>query len=148
MSTIDTIDNTDNQMTTNYDVSKIFIWGNRFVGAQYNNDGYAPVTIAEGTVMGRIKTTGKVIPLESDATDGSQYPVGILQRTITVDEGDTVIVDICIAGDVAQEKVILVKDGDTLETVIDNRQIRDRITGDTMGIKLVPGTEQTGFDNQ
>jgi len=148
MSTADQTLNTGNQATTNYDVSKIFIFGNQFQKESYNNDGYDPVDLAAGTVMGRVTATGKVVPLQSDASDGSQLPVGILNENHTVNEGDTVDVAVCIAGSVAEEKVILVKVGDTLNTVIDGRRIRDRIAGDTMGIKLVVTDELTGFDNQ
>ena len=148
MSEVDQTLNTGSQATTNYDVSKIFIYENRFQTESYTNDGYDPVTLAVGTVMGRVSSTGKIIPLQSNASDGSQFPVGILNREHVVNEGDTVDVSICIGGDVAAEKIVLVKSGDTLDTVISGRRIRDRIAGDTLGIKLVTVDEMTGFDNQ
>ena len=147
MSEINQPVNTANQLTTDYDVSKIFIYENRFETGSFNNDTYDPVTLQAGTVMGRNKTTGKILPLQSNATDGSKYPVGILNKTTTVNEGDTVDLAFCVAGDVAEEKVILVKDGDTLETIVDNRRLRDRIAADTVGIKLVASTELTVADN-
>ena len=140
--------NTGQQMTTNYDVSKTFIWGSRTQTESYNNGSYDPVTLAEGTVMGRVSATGKVVPLQSDASDGSQYPVGILINPHTVDEGDDASVAICVGGDVVEDKVVLVKVGDTLDTVISGRRIRDRLNADTLGIKLIPSTEMTGYDNQ
>lgn len=139
--------NTGNQAIINYDVSKIFIWDNRYEKANYTNSTYDPISLVPGTLMGRISATQEIVPLESGASDGSQYPVGILQSEITVDEGDTVSLTICVAGDVVESKVIL-EGSDTMNTVISGRSIRDRIGGDTVGIKLVPSTELTADDNQ
>ena len=83
----------------------------------------------------------------SGAGDGSQIPVGVLTQTITVEAGETASIYVCTGGEVAEEKVIL-DTGDTLETVIDGRQLRDRIASDTVGIVLVAGTEMTQVDNQ
>lgn len=40
--------------------------------------------VLEGTVMGRITASGKITPLDKDAVDGSQVPVGVF-ATDTVD---------------------------------------------------------------
>lgn len=144
----ETVINTSNQQTTNYDTSKIFIWNNRFQTENYNNSGYDAVDLVAGTVMGRVAATGKIVPLDSGASDGSQYPVGILNQDWTVDGGDDQNVSICIAGDVAVEKIVFATEGDDLETIVDGKQLKDRIQGDTMGIKLVPGTDLTGTDNE
>jgi hypothetical protein len=127
--------------------AKIFIWDNKYITGSYNNSGYTPVTLTAGTLMGRVAATQKVIPLVSSATDGSQFPVGILAESVTVDDGDTVNVSICNAGSVVEGSVIL-DSGDTMDTVIDDKSIRDRIASDTIGIKLVGGTENTANDNQ
>ena len=147
MSTNNQVLNTGQQATTNYDLSKIFIWDNRYSKANYTNSGYDSVDLAAGTLMGRISATQEIIPLASGASDGSQYPVGILAQDATVEAGDTVELAFCNYGDVVEGKVIL--DGsDTLDTVIEGRSIRDRIAGDTVGVRLVPSTEMTGEDNQ
>lgn len=139
--------NTGQQAIVNFDVSKIFVWNNRYEKADYTNSGYDDVVLAAGTLMGRVSATQEIIPLASGASDGSQYPVGVLAQDITVEGGATVSLYICVAGDVVEDKVIL--DGsDTLSTVISGRSIRDRIAADTVGIKLVPSTELTGYDNQ
>lgn len=142
-----TVLNTGQQAIINTDVSKIFLWGNRYLDADYTNpDGDYAVTIPAGTVMGRIASTNKIIPLESGASDGSQFPVGILAQDYTVDAGADQTMSICIAGDVAEEQVDL-QGTDTLDTTVSDRTIRDRIMADTHGIKLVPGTEMTAYDN-
>lgn len=146
MSSQSTPVNTNSQMTVNTDVSKIFLWNNRYDKAQYTNGSGAEVTLLAGTVLGRIHASGKVTPLTSAAADGSNLPVGILAHDVTVANGATVDLTYCVAGDVAEEKVLL-QGADTLETVVTARRLRDRIAADTMGIKLVSATEMTSFDN-
>ena len=140
--------NTTNALTVNSDLSKIFIGDNRYENDSYiNNSSYNPITLLAGTVLGRISSSGIMVPCNASATNGSQYPVGILAEDIMVPAGTTRKVALCIGGDVAEEKVIFFE-GNTLETVVDNRRYRDRIKGDTLGINLVPGTEMTAYDNQ
>ncbi len=140
--------NTGQQITTDYDLSKIFIWENRYEGDNYvNNSNYSPITLLAGTVMGRVSATGVIVPCLASAVDGSQIPVGILaQDIIGLVGGGTKSAAICIAGDVAEDKVIFYY-SDTLETVVSGRRYRDRIQGDTAGIVLRKRTEMTDFDN-
>lgn len=147
MSSSNQVLNTGQQAITNYDVSKIFLWNNRYETGSYNNSGYEEVTLPAGRLMGRVSATQMLVPHDSSASDGSQFPVGILNKEHIVAEGDTVNVSICVSGDV-EESLITLAAGDTLNTVIDGRSIRDRIGADTVGIKLVAGTELTGYDNQ
>lgn len=137
--------NNGQQAIINTDRSKIFVWNNRYDKADYTNGGGSPVTLLAGTLMGRISASGKVIPLASAAADGSQFPIGILNEDHVVAAGATASVFYCVAGDVAEEKVILAG-ADTLETVVSGQRMRDRITSYT-GIKLVRATEMTAYDN-
>ncbi len=139
--------NTGQQAITNYNTTKIFVGNNRFENGQYVNSSYDDVTLPGGRLMGRIKTSGKLVPHNSSATDGSQYPVGILNENHVVEAGDTAQVSICIAGDVVESQVVLYG-SDLMSTVIDDKQIRDRIASDTVGIILVGGDELTDYDNQ
>jgi hypothetical protein len=149
MSSNEQVLNNGQQAITNYDVAKIFLWNPRYDKNSYtNNSSYDPITLRAGTVMGRISATGIVVPLESNASDGSQFPVGILGQDITLDEGETANVSLCVAGDVAEDKVIFVRPGDNLETVVSSRRLKDRIAADTVGINLVPCDDLTGYDNQ
>jgi hypothetical protein len=146
MSTQSTVVNTSNQLNVNSEVSKIFIYNNRYENVKLFNASGAPITWAAGTLLGRVSASGKVIPLASAAADGSQTPVGILADDKTVAAGATIDAVMCVSGDVAEEKVIL-QGADTMSTVIGGRLIRDRIKGDTLGINLVTVTEMTGYDN-
>lgn len=147
MSTNNVVLNNGQQAIINTNTAKIFVWNNRYISASYTNSTYDEVTIPAGTLIGRVHATGEVIPLASGASDGSQFPLGVLASDYTVDAGDTVSVSLCVEGDVVEAYVVL--DGsDTMDTVISARTIRDRIGADTVGIKLVGETELTGYDNQ
>jgi hypothetical protein len=139
--------NNGQQMIINTDTSKIFLWNNRYQNALYNNSAYGAVTLTAGTLMGRVAVTGWIKPLASGAADGSQFPCGILANDITVDGGALETVSICVAGDVAEEQVIL-QGTDTMETTISSIRLRQRIGADTVGINLVQRTDNSAYDNQ
>lgn len=136
-----------NPYITNYDISKIFVGNNKYDTGNYTNSTYDDVELAAGTLMGRIASTNKLVPHDSSASDGSQFPVGVLATDYTVLAGDNAVLTICVAGDVVEDKITLA-DGDTMATVISSKTIRDRIGSDTVGIKLVGSIEMTAYDNQ
>jgi len=143
--------NTGQQAIIQQDLGKIFVWNNRYENMpyEYENDTYDDVTIPAGTLMGRIGATQKVVPLESGASDGSQYPVGVLAADVVILAGETYdgTVSVCVAGDVVESKVLF--DGsDDMDTLVSSRSLRDRIAADTVGIKLVVTTELSGADNE
>lgn len=150
MSTISTGTNTSNQMTINRDVSKIFVGRNRYSENQYvNNATYNPIALVAGTVMGRVTATGRLVALQSTAVDGSQVPVGILAHDLSVDAGGIVAATIATEGDVVQDMIVFVKPGDGLDTAVTvgvSRRLKDLIH--QMGLNIVGGTDQTGYDNQ
>lgn len=139
--------NSGQQLTVTTDLSKIFVWNNRYESGIFEADPVYETTILQGTVMGRIAATGVLTPWTSTANDGSQYPVGILAGDYTVEGGEEQEVAICVAGDVDQTLLVFADEDEDLETVVSGRQLRDRIAADTVGIKLVAGREQTKYDN-
>lgn len=147
MSSVNNVLNTGQQMITNYNVDKIFVFGNGYDKANYTNNTYDTITLAKGTLMGRVSATQEIVPHDSNASDGSQYPIGVLAVEAIVEEGVTVELPFCTSGEVVEELVVLA-DGDTMSTVISGRSIRDRIAADTVGIKLVGNTAMTAIDNQ
>lgn len=106
------------------------------------------LTIKAGTLLGRVTATGELDTVKSASVDGSEIPVGVLgEESIDFAIAEVKEVNVCVGGDVAEEKIIL--DGaDILATNIGGRQIRDRINADTLGIKLVKTDQLTNFDNQ
>lgn len=145
MSKQEIVSQTANQLIINTDTSKVFLWNRRSQpGEIQNSDLYDPVTHPEGTVMGRISASGLLTPFTSGASDGSQFPIGVLISDVTVEEGDTVQCFICDDGDVAAEQLIF-QGSDDLDTVVSNRQVRDWLK--SAGIKPITSTELTGYDN-
>jgi len=138
--------NNGQQAIINTDLSKIFLWNRRSAKGNIANATGAPVTVLEGTVMGRIGATDKLTPFTSAAVDGSQHPIGVLCETYVVPANSNIDVYICDGGDVAAEK-LLFQGADTLETVISARRVKDLIVLNT-DLKLVYSTEMTAYDNQ
>jgi hypothetical protein len=145
MSTSDTVLSTQNFQITNFDTTKIFLFGTESETGTMDNSTYDDAN--PGTAVARIAATGKIVPLNSAASDGSQFPVGILMNSC-VAGASNVDVTFCIAGDVDGDSVAFLHAGDTLNTVVSSRQLRDRIASDTQGIRLVFPDELSGFDNQ
>lgn len=140
------VDN-QSQLFVNYAYDDVFLRDNEFHSANYTNSTGSAVTLNIGTVLGRISATGLLLPLQSTATDGSQFPVGILAQQVTVADAATVTLNYCVQGDVSESNIELTRSGDTLDTVVSDRRIRDRIASDTIGINLVTAVENTRFDN-
>lgn len=136
-----------NPLITNFDRSKTFVWNARTETGNYTNSTYDDVTLLKGTLMGRISASGLLVPLTSGASNGSQFPVGIILADTTIVAGDTAVVTIVVAGDVVSSKIIF-QGSDTLQTVVSSRRLVDRIGADTVGIKLVGDNQLTGQDNQ
>lgn len=134
-------------LISNRDASKMFLFNNDYISGNVNNSDYDDLTLPAGTLMGRISATGLLTPLASGASDGSQFPVGILATDYTIGAGDTIEVRICVSGEV-DENMIELQGSDTLNTVISSRRLRDRIGSDTVGIILRSVEELSGYDNQ
>lgn len=137
----------NNQLNVLSNNAKTFVWDNRYDSAVYTNSGYDDVTLLHGTLLGKVSATGKVKPLASGASDGSQYPIGILKDDIIVKAGASATLTFCVSGDVVESQIVLAG-SDTMDTVISDRSIRDRIGADTVGIKLVGSDELTAADNE
>lgn len=140
--------NNGQQANFKRDLSKIFLFANRYESGNYTNGTGSEKTLLAGTVMGRIHASGLLLPLESDATDGSQLPIGVLAANYTVANGATQAVSICVAGDVEESQLVFENGTDTLATVVTARRLRDRMAADTLGIKLLASDELTDFDNE
>jgi len=147
MSEVNNVLNTDNQSFTNYNTEKIFIRDNETRrGENYTNPVASETVLAAGTIMGRVTASGKLLPLASGAVDGSNIPVGVLSTEYTVPASANDLLTICISGHVDADGLVF--DGaDTLDTMIDGRTLRDRLNADTLGIKVIEGTQLSNFDN-
>ncbi|MBC7486099.1 MAG: head decoration protein [Cytophagaceae bacterium] len=147
MSTQNVVLNNGQQAIIQTSTAKIFIWANRTINGTFVNSTGSPLVIPAGQVIGRIASSQNMAICKSAASDGSQYPIGLLFETTTFATGETKQITICNKGDVAREQVVF--DGtDTFATPVLLRSLEDRITGDTEGIHLVPTTELSNYDNQ
>ena len=144
MSTSSNTVSTDNQRYQNYDTSFIFLRDNKYITGEITST--SAVDYAAGTLMGRVSATGKLVPLDSTLTNGGEIPIGILAHNISLGAAETKDITICIAGEVAAEKVVF-QSTDTLATVVDGRRYEDRIQADNLGILLINSTELTAYDN-
>jgi hypothetical protein len=136
--------NTGVALFVDTDISKVFIYDNRFNQEILNNPTGGTLTYPTGTVMGRVSASGKLIPFTSAAVDGSQNIVGILNDAKTVPATSDANCFICVSGDV--DPTLLVFQGaDTLNTVIGGVRVRDLLA--RQGIKLTATSELTKFDN-
>jgi hypothetical protein len=147
MSSNETTLNTNNQRNTNYSTKKLTVWNPRTITVDVTNSTYDDITYAEGTVFGRIAATNKGKALASNASDGSQFPLGVLICETIIEAGETITLTLVVSGDIPEDMIVLTNEGDTLATVVSSKTIRDRIGSDTVGIKLVGGTELTAYDN-
>lgn len=149
MSSNEIVENTGQQAHIQTDNSKIFIGENRYERDNYvNNSLYNPISLEAGTVMGRIAATRVLVPVNAGASDGSQFPIGILAHDLDVDSGQTVQATICIYGDVNENKVKFYRNQYDLNTVVSSRNYRDRLKSDSAGIRLIPCDELSAFDNE
>lgn len=144
MSSQTIVTNTGVQATINTDLSRVFLWENRYASANFNNELYDPLIMKAGKLLGRVAATQTLALCDTDSTDGSQYPIGILAEDVTIEDGETKAVSYCIYGDVAEDKIIL-NGNDTLSSVVNGQSLRDRIA--MMGVRIIPSTEMTANDN-
>lgn len=136
---------TRNQAFFDYDFSKIFLRNNKFRKINIEASG-ADVVLQAGMLIGTIAASALGAILASGATDGSQFPTGICAEDVTIPDGTNLDINICIGGEVAEEKVIF-NGADDFDTVVSLRTLRDRIAADTEGIKLVATDSLAENDN-
>ena len=149
MSQISQIEQTRNQSIVNYDVSKLALGDNEFVSADYTASG--DTTLAQGLVLGKVAATGALVALAPTATDGSQFPYGVLylglHESVTILDGESETLTLINKGRVAESKLSFPA-GVTIDTVIDSddRTVKDYLN--SLGLILEGGTELTAVDNQ
>lgn len=148
MSTISNVRQTANQLTTNYDVSKIFLGENERIVANYATT--PGVTLANGLILGQVAATGALVAYDNTASDGSQFPIGVLDLGIvestTIAAAGNKNLYIVNKGRVNESKLSF-PDGIDLDSIIsgDGRTVRQYMNA--MGIIFDGAEELTGFDN-
>lgn len=138
-------------LTTNYNYEQLFIGRNLYNFATYTNSTGSEVTIPMGRLIGRVLATDKVLPQVASATDGSEQPIGIVQESVTVADGESTTLSYCYAGDINQNAVIF-NTGETLATVVrtvstGGGTLGDLITRNTT-LNLYDTIQIAAYDNQ
>lgn len=147
MSSNEVILNNGSQAIVNYSTDKLLLRDNKFIDATYTNSTGSDVDITVGQLFGRIAATGLIVPLTSAATDGSQYPLGLAMKNVTVADTESISLRLVVGGEVSKELISF--DGtDDFDTDVEDKTLGDRIMSDTLGLLPVAGTELTGYDNQ
>lgn len=139
---------TSNQLHVTTDVSKIFVFDNRYVHLNflYTNSTYDDVTVSAGTVLGQVKASAKTALYESGNADGTEIPFGVLGRDVIIAAGETfdAEVPICVRGDIPETKLAF-QGSDDLTTLVGDRTVKSVLLDKVM---LVESDELTEFDNQ
>lgn len=146
MSTVTNVSRTSNQLYDNRETSKLLLGENFFISGNITAAG-VDIALTEGLVMGRIAATGLLVPLDKDATDGSQYPAGVCIKDQTIAAGTTVEIVLVNKGKVNENKITF-SDGtmDTAIGVANNQKIlRDWLND--LGLVLISSLELTNYDN-
>jgi len=147
MSSVTQISSTNNQQITNYDVSKLLLGGNEFVDIDLTASG--EVVLLPGMIMGKVGATGLLLAADKDATDGSQFPVGVVIEGKTIADGETKSIRLVNKGAISEDKLNFLSI-ETLDTLIgaanNQRSYRDYLND--LGLILQTGTELTAIDNQ
>jgi len=122
MSTESTALQTGSQLIKNFDLTKLFLGSNRFKSATYTNNTGSEVTIAAGTLLGKVtkadtNTAGHLLPHSAGDTEGANIPVGIAARTVTVADGEAVNLQYADGGDF-DVSLLTLNGSETLDTLV------------------------------
>ena len=149
MSNITSITQTGNQLHSSYDVSKLFLGENERISGTYAST--PGITLAAGLVVGQVAATGALVAYDNTASNGSQYPVGIidlgLSESAVIAALGSKVLNLVNKGRVAESKVTF-PGSITLDSIItgDTRTVRQYMNA--MGIIFEGGEELTKLDNQ
>jgi len=141
--------NNGQQLQVNTNLAKLFPFDKEMVPYVYTNSTYDDQTLVAGTVLGVISASGEILPFESDASDGSQYPCLILARDYVVPAGESMNLFCVFKGWVRFDMLVFTKEGDDTETVIacgaNDRRVYEILTDRFVLQNTVNGTN---YDNQ
>lgn len=98
--------NTNSQLTVDYDTSKIFLGGHRFEEVSYTNSTGATVTVLQGRTMAYDPSTEEALLFDEGGAAPLNVPFGVNAQETEVEDGETVTLSICVAGDIAKDKVV------------------------------------------
>jgi hypothetical protein len=146
--------NTSNHYRADYDVDNVFVaYPSKQRYLTFVNGTASERTIEAGTLVG-VTTADPTIgqPVESDGNDGSEVPQFVVLEDIVIPAGALEEVEGLVGenGIIYEDKVVLEKVGDTLETVITGadsivlgQTIRNALLNANSKLRLEPAAKQS-----
>lgn len=138
---------TDNQIHVDREFTKLRGGNCHYVDGDITASG-ADVVLVIGMVLGRVAATNKLTPLVATATDGSQFPVGVVIASTTIVDGTTETITVVNKGTI-NESLINFLGAETLATTIglanNLKTIRDLMND--LGFILETSTDAYKYDN-
>ena len=149
MSTVTNQHNEENYVQNDYNLGKIFVYGNRTSQGTFKNNTGGAAAFSQGLVLARDSSDNTLVPLNpANTTNGANLPVGILFQDLAevADAGTVTNVYFVTEGDVVEERVIF-QAGDKNSVIAEGgaRSVEDLLRDLT--IKLIPSDALTGPDN-
>ena len=146
--------NTSNHQRTDYDVDNVFLaYPSKQKYLTFVNGTASERTIAAGTLVGVLKSDPTIgQPVKSDGNDGSEVPQFVVLEDIVIPAGASEEVEGLVGenGIIYEDKVVLEKSGDTLNTVITGadsivlgQSIRNALLNANSNIKLEAAAVQS-----
>lgn len=150
--TVTTPISTNNHVQNEYDVDNIFFtFPSKQLYKTFVNGTASERTISAGTLVGYTTADQTIAqPVESDGTDGSQVPLAVVLYDIVIPAGVAEEVEALVGenGAIYEDKVVLEKVGDTLDTVMTGasgitlgQSIKNALLNSNSRIKLEPAAE-------
>lgn len=136
---------TRNQSTVDFQRQNLFLFGNRYSEAVFNNNTGGDLTIKAGMLVKRnTAVAGQVIPAIAGATLADVIGVLNIEGEVTLADGETLNCNYCLKGDI-DAGLLTLPDTVTLDTVVGNKVVKDILTD--LGFVLHNVTENSNFDN-
>ena len=145
---------TRNQITIDYQKKQLALMYPDTVRRDVLNNTGSEADFLVGTIMGVVAASGKYVPMQSDASDGSQVPQAILFDDLEGVANGAEVEDALLlnSGDVNSNLLVFAKEGDTLDTLVTSaggeaKSIRDWLIQNCKSLKLVAVEDSSEFDN-
>jgi len=105
-------------LSQDINVAKLFLGGVRYRTASYTNDTGSDITLAKGTILGRVNDDNKVYPTDNGNSDGSQLPRFILAEDYEVADGATSTMTFAVCGRVNKDLLVFNRAGNALTDIV------------------------------
>ncbi len=142
---------TRNQSTADYGIERLFIFGNDFQEAVFNNNSGAELELQQGILVKRNPANAaQVIPATADETLGDVVGIVKFDGVMPVANGGTVDINYGKNGDI-DENFLILPDGVTLDTFPTDgttpltKTVKDILHA--LGFNLNGSVQNTKFDN-